>query len=177
MSKIDFTKTLASGLAAYNTNVGQWWVNKTRNAAHVAAYRNITNHVVRCAQRESGLIIDYGCGTGHLMKRLVDLLPAWKFLGIDGSKLMLGVAETWAGPKRKGRSASVEFCLAKLPDFSVPIQKADVIVFTFPNIVSVARVRRQFEEIVPKDRDLARLLAVKHGEGDKGSRPFTIPCS
>ncbi len=165
MSKIDFTKTLASGLGAYNTNVGQWWVNKTRNTAHAAAYRNITNHVVQWAQRESGLIIDYGCGTGLLMKRLVDVLPAWKFLGIDGSKVMLGDAETWAGPKRAGRPASVEFRLAKLPDFSVSTQKADVIVFTFPNIVSVASGRRQFEEIFPKDRDLARMLALKQEKG------------
>ncbi len=165
MSNIDFTKSLASGLGAYNTNVGRWWVNKTRNAAHAAAYRNISNHVVQWAQRESGLIIDYGCGTGLLMKRLVDVLPAWKFLGIDGSKAMLGDAETWAGPKRKGRSASVEFRLAKLPDFSVSTQMADVIVFTFPNIVSVASGRRQFEEIFPNDRDLARLLALKQEKG------------
>ena len=172
MSKIDFTKTLASGLGAYNTNVGQWWVNKTRNAAHAAAYRNITNHVVQCAQRESGLIIDYGCGTGLLMKRLVDLLPAWKFLGIDGSKVMLGDAETWAGPKRKGRSASVEFRLAKLPDFSVSTQKADVIVFTFPNIVSVASGRRQFEEIFPNRSGPRVVVSPETGKGERSRGPL-----
>ena len=168
MSKIDFTQTLASGLGAYNTNVGQWWVHKTRSAAHAAAYLNIANHVVQCAQRESGLIIDYGCGTGLLMKRLVDLLPAWKLLGIDGSKVMLRGAETWARAKRKGRPASIEFRLAKLPDFSVSTPKADIIVFTFPNIVSVASERRRFEEIFPKDRDVAEALAMEQeGEGER----------
>jgi SAM-dependent methyltransferase len=170
MPEIDFTQTLAYGLGAYNTNVGQWWVHKTRNAAHAAAYMNIANHVVQCARGKSGRIIDYGCGTGLLMKRLVDVLPAWKFLGIDGSKVMLRGAETWARTKRKGRSASLEFCLAKLPDFSVSPPKATIIVFTFPNIVSVASGRRRFEEIFPKDRDLARCLAVeqereREGEG------------
>lgn len=167
MSEIDFTQTLASGLGAYNTNVGQWWMHKTRSAAHAAAYLNIANHVVQCAQRESGLIIDYGCGTGLLMKRLVDVLQTWNFLGIDGSKVMLRGAETWARTKRKGRPASVEFHLAKLPDFSVSTPKATIIVFTFPNIVSVASERREFEEIFRKDRDLARCLAMEQeGEGE-----------
>lgn len=168
MSKIDFTQTLASGLGAYNANVGQWWVQKTRNAAHAAAYTNIASHIVQCAQRESGLIVDYGCGTGLLMKRLVDVLPAWKFLGIDGSKEMLRGAETWARTTRNSRPASIEFRLAKLPDFSVSTPKANIIVFTFPNIVSVASERRQFEEIFPKDRDVARCLAMEQegaGEG------------
>ena len=168
MPKIDFTQTLASGIEAYNMSVGQWWMHKTRNAAHAAAYLNIANHVVQCAQRESGLIIDYGCGTGLLMKRLVDVLPAWKFLGIDGSKVMLRGAETWARTKRKGRPASVEFRLAKLPDFSVSTPKANIIVFTFPNIVSVASGRCQFEEIFRKDRDVARCLAKEQeGEGER----------
>ncbi|MBU6480121.1 MAG: class I SAM-dependent methyltransferase [Nitrospirae bacterium] len=166
MSKIDFTQTLASGLGPYNSNVGQWWVKKTRNAAHAAAYLNIASHIVQCAQREKGLIIDYGCGTGLLMKRLVDVLPAWKFLGIDGSTAMLRGAETWARTKRKGRPASIEFRLAKLPDFSVSAPKADIIVFTFPNIVSVASERRQFEEVFRSDRDIAGLLAMKQEEGE-----------
>ncbi|MEK7236602.1 MAG: class I SAM-dependent methyltransferase [Nitrospirota bacterium] len=167
MSEIDFTKTLGSGFRAYNTNVGQWWVDQTRNAAHAAAYNNIASHVVQCAQQERGLIIDYGCGTGLLMKRLVDVLPAWTFLGIDGSKMLLRDAETWARAKRKGRSASVEFRLAQLPDFSVSTPKANIIVYTFPNIVAVPSERRQFETVFRKDRDLAGLLAMKQeGEGE-----------
>lgn len=166
MSKIDFTQSLASGLGAYNTNVGQWWVHKTRNAAHAAAYMNIADHVVECVRGEEGLIIDYGCGPGHLMKRLADLLPAWKLLGIDGSKVMLRGAETWARATQNGRSASIEFRLAKLPDFSITAPKADIIVFTFPNIVSVASERRQFEDIFPRDRALAGFLAMKQEQGE-----------
>lgn len=167
MSKIDFTKTLALGLGAYNKNVGQWWVDQTRDAAHAAAYKNIANHIVRCAQKDSGFIIDYGCGTGRIMKRLVDALPAWKFLGIDGSKVMLRDAEIWASPKRKKRPADIEFRLAKLPDFSAPAAKADIVVFTFPNIVSVASGRRPFEKLFPRDRDLARLIIKKQEKGKR----------
>lgn len=166
MSNIDFAKTLATGFGAYNKNVGQWWVDQTRNKAHAAAYKNIASHVVQCVQTDSGFLIDYGCGTGRIMKRLVEMLPNWKFLGIDGSKVMLRDAETWARPKRKKRPASIEFRLAKLPDFPVSSPTADVIVFTFPNIVSVASGRRQFEETFPKDRDLARLLAMKQEKGE-----------
>jgi len=167
MSQIDFTKKLASGFGAYNTNVGQWWVDQTRNAAHVAAYKNIANQVVQCAKSDSGLIIDYGCGTGLLMKRLVDLLPAWEFLGIDGSKVMLREAETWARAKRKGRPAPIELRRAQLPDFSVSSPKANIIVYTFPNIVAVPSERRQFEQLFRKDRSLAGLLAMKQeGEGE-----------
>lgn len=166
MSKIDFTETLASGLQAYNTNVGQWWAHKTRNEAHVAAYMNIANYVVQCAQEEGGLIIDYGCGPSLLMSRLVDLLPAWRFLGIDGSKMMLRRAETWARTKRKGRHAPIEFLLAKLPDFSVSIPKAELVVYTFPNIVSLASDRRLFEESFRKDRDVAGFLAMQQEKGE-----------
>ena len=167
MSQIDFDKTLAAGLVAYNRKVGQWWVDQTRNKAHVAAYKNIASHVARCAQKKSGLLIDYGCGTGLIMKQLVEALPGWNFLGIDGSKVMLSEAETWAGVKRKKRRAAIEFRCAKLPDFSAPAAKADVIVFTFPNIVSVISERRQIEKRFPRDRDLARLLARKQEKGEK----------
>ena len=165
MSQIDFTEKLSEGFGAYNAKVGQWWVDKTRNAAHAAAYKNIASHVVRCAKQESGLIIDYGCGTGLIMKRLVEALSAWKFLGIDGSKAMLREAETWARAKRKGRPASIEFRRAQLPDFSVSRPKADIIVYTFPNIVTVPSERRQFEKRFQKDRALAGLLAMKQ-EGE-----------
>lgn len=166
MPTIDFTQTLASGLEAYNTNVGQWWARKTRSAAHAAAYLNIANHVVQCASKRTGLIVDYGCGAGLLMRRLVDELPAWKFIGIEGSKVMLRNAETWARAKRKSRPASIEFRLAKLPDFSVSIPQADIVVFTFPNIVTVADERRQFEKTFRNDRDIAGLLAMKQEQGE-----------
>lgn len=172
MSKIDFDKTLSTGLGAYNRKVGQWWVDQTRNKAHVAAYKNIANHVVRCAQKDSGFLIDYGCGTGLIMKRLVEALPAWNFLGIDGSKVMLSEAETWAASRRKKRPAAIEFRCTKLPDFSAPAEKADVIVFTFPNIVSVPSGRRPFETLFPRDWDLARLLAKKQEKGEKAEELF-----
>lgn len=164
---IDFTETLSSGLGAYNGPVGQWWVQKTRSAAHAAAYKNIASHVAQCAKGNGGLIIDYGCGPGHLLKRLVDVLPAWRFLGIDGSKVLLRDAEMWAQSKRNGRPASLEFRRAKLPDFSVSTPKADIIVFTFPNIVTVPSDNRRFEKLFPKDRTLAGLLAMKQ-EGKGG---------
>ncbi len=172
MSPIDFDKTLADGLGAYNRKVGQWWVGQTRNKAHEAAYKNIASHVVRCAPKKSGLLVDYACGTGLIMKQLVKALPAWTFLGIDGSKVMLSVAETWAGAKRKKRLAAIEFCCAKLPDFSASATQADVIVFAFPNIVSGPSERRQAEKRFPKDRDLARLLARKQEKGKKADELF-----
>lgn len=172
MSTIDFDKTLATGLGAYNRKVGQWWVDQTRNKAHVAAYQNIASHVVRCAQKKNGLIIDYGCGTGLIMKRLVDELPGWTFLGIDGSKVMLRDAELWARAKRKKRQAPIEFRCAALPDFSAPAEKADLVVFTFPNIVSVTSGRCPFQQRFPKDRDLARLLARKQEKGQKADELF-----
>lgn len=167
MSQIDFTEKLAEGFGTYNRKVGHWWMGQTRNAAHAAAYANIASHVVRCAKQDSGLIIDYGCGTGLLMSRLVEALPAWEFLGIDGSKMMLREAESWARSKRKSRSASIEFRRSRLPDFSVSAPKANVIVHTFPNIVTVPGERRQFEKLFRKDRALAGLLAMKQ-EGEVG---------
>ncbi|MDH4188367.1 MAG: class I SAM-dependent methyltransferase [Nitrospira sp.] len=167
MAKIDFDKTLASGLAAYNKSVGKWWIDRTRNAAHVAAYKNIAGHVVRCVQQQRGVLIDYGCGTGLILKRLVDALPAWDLLGIDGSQVLLREAEAWARRKRAIRSGAIEFRCAKLPDFSPGDTQADVILFTFPNIVSVPRERRPFEKLFPQDRDLARVLTKKQEKANR----------
>ena len=172
MSQINFTKTLSAGVGAYNRTVGQWWVDQTRNKAHAAAYKNIASHVVRCAKKNSGLIIDYGCGTGRIMKRLVDALPGWTFLGIDGSQVMLRDAEAWARAKRKKHSVGIEFRCATLPDFSTPAVKADIIVFTFPNMLSPASGRCPFQRLFQEDRDLAWLLARKQEKGKKATELF-----
>lgn len=160
MSSIDFTRALASGVRSYDRHVGRWWMQRTSGIAHAEAYANIARYVARHAGKRSGLLVDYACGAGLLTRQLVAALPRWHFLGLDGSRTMLRLAEVWA--RRNGPSvASLEFRLAKLPDFALPRHKADLVVFAFPNIITGARERRHCEAVYGMDRVLARLLAEK----------------
>ena len=164
MTNIDFNQALAAGVRSYDRHVGRWWVQRTTSAAHAEAYANIASYVARQARKRSGLIVDYACGAGLLTKQLAQLLPQWKMLGIDGSRTMLRHAEAWAGRMRKDRPASLEWLLAKLPNFSLPKPAADIVVFAFPNIITGDKERSHFEGIYPADSAEARCIAAKRGK-------------
>nr|MBI3611812.1 class I SAM-dependent methyltransferase [Nitrospirota bacterium] len=161
MANIDFNQALAAGVRSYDRHIGRWWVQRTSSEAHAEAYANIARYVARHARKRSGLLVDYACGAGLLTRQLGAALPRWRLLGIDGSRAMLRFAEAWAERRGPGSPASLEFRLAKLPDFSLPMHKADLVVFAFPNIITGAGERRHFEKIYGMDRVLARCLAAK----------------
>lgn len=164
MANIDFNRALAVGVRSYDRHVGRWWMQRTNSAAHTEAYAAISSYVARQARKRSGLIVDYACGAGLLTTQLARLLPHWRVLGIDGSRTMLRHAEAWAGRMRQDRPASLEWLHAKLPNFSLPMRSADIVVFAFPNIITGDKERRHCEGMYRADSAAARRIAAKQGK-------------
>lgn len=53
-------------------------------------------------------VIDLGCGTGELTRRLADALPGSRVLGIDSSPEMLARAQEYAGPDLRFEHGTIE---------------------------------------------------------------------
>ncbi|HEY0544728.1 MAG TPA: methyltransferase domain-containing protein, partial [Pyrinomonadaceae bacterium] len=58
--------------------------------------------------REGLRVIDLGCGTGELTRRLADYLPASEVVGVDSSAEMLERAESLARPGLKFEKLAIE---------------------------------------------------------------------
>ena len=163
--KPDFDKELALGSDSYSNKVGRWWCEQARDSAHLYAYKRIANHVRSLVRKKSAFIIDYGCGFGNILVRLHRLLPDCEILGIDGSSFLLDLAK-----KRLMRSGGdidgrIKMLQAKLPDFSLPQGRADIVVYAFPNIISDGKDARYYGKKFKRDAEAARLLS-KPGGGN-----------
>jgi SAM-dependent methyltransferase len=133
--KISFDDELSRGVVSYNEKVGHWWYRQATNATHAYAYRNIADYVRSSLVHEPELIADYACGAGTLLTRLLLRFPESRFLGVDGSPLMLDLArQRLANHPRRG-GERVTFLETHLPNPDLPPGIADLVVFAFPNIV------------------------------------------
>jgi SAM-dependent methyltransferase len=133
--KINFDREFVSGRKAYERVVGQWWHGRSTDAPHAHAYRRIAGYAHAAYRRSGGTVVDYACGSGNLMSRLVRQFHGGRFIGIDGSALMLRLARERLD--RLGRRASrrVEFIHTELPDPTLPKGVADLVVYAFPNML------------------------------------------
>ncbi len=78
--------------------------------------------------------MDYACGAGHLLACLATRFPGTQFLGLDGSSFLLDQARRRI--ERLGRRAgNIRLREILLPDFGLDGILADVVVYTFPNMV------------------------------------------
>jgi trans-aconitate 2-methyltransferase len=65
--------------------------------------------LLQLVQRRAGLrVIDLGCGTGELTRRLADALPESDVLGLDSSPEMLAQASTRARPGLRFETGTIE---------------------------------------------------------------------
>jgi trans-aconitate 2-methyltransferase len=72
-------------------------------------------------RQQSGFIVDFGCGTGHLTRMLAERWPTSRVLGIDNSASMLEQARPLS------ISGRLDFCQANIADWS-PDRPIDLIV-------------------------------------------------
>ena len=151
MARIDFDKQLAKGAKSYDKAVGEWWVRQSEDASHKRAYDEVAKHVAAQARRigaAGGIVIDYACGNGKLLERLVKRLPHARLVGIDGStKLLernaarlvsLGHDADLCSVRAafSARGPRVRLVQSLLPAFQFAKGEADVAVFCFPNITA-----------------------------------------
>ncbi len=135
-SRIDFEREFKKGQKAYEEVVGQWWRSLSEDRAHAHAYRNIAAFIGIVRLPAKPVIVDFACGHGSMLLRLYHRFPKARFIGVDGSKVNLD--EAGRRLRRLDRKAMdrVELIHTKLPDFDLPRAVADLVVFTFPNIVA-----------------------------------------
>lgn len=127
---IDFDFELSRGLPAYNEGLGRWWHSRSRGSAHDHAYRNIAGYLRASLSASPRLIVDYACGAGNLLARLGDEFPESRLLGLDGSPFLLGLARRRL--RLRERVALIE---TPLPNFNLGAIRADLVIFSFPNMV------------------------------------------
>jgi hypothetical protein len=177
LPKINFEFCLSRGHGTYNRKVGDWWHGQAQNGAHKRAYKNITKYFQTSLNHNSSkplFIIDYACGNGALLIEMAEKLPKARFIGLDGSNLMLRLAmqnlqkrgiEAELCPSSrcfdKGK-ARIRLVKTVLPNFTLPRGKADAAAFIFPNLTCAMKERPRYERNGynnRKDTKVAEMLA------------------
>ena len=125
---VDFDKEFEKGPKTYDQHVGKWWNKRAQDEAHKAAYENIAKFAKRNI-KHAKIIVDFACGGGEILTEVQKQFSKSQLLGIDGSEKFLESA------KRRVNSPHAHFVQSFLPNFSLPKGEADIVFFTFPNIV------------------------------------------
>ena len=134
---------------AYDSEIGEWWINQTKNKSHQKAYENLAKSISHYYKENKikipKFIVDYACGNGALMVALAKVFPKATIVGIDGSKKLLknfikahpGKADI-VSKKNLFVEDHLQFHLipSNLPNFSLPKEKADLVVLCFPNLIA-----------------------------------------
>ncbi len=164
-SGIDFDGELERGLESYDDVLGQWWLCQSQNAAHRRAYRTIARYLHDSFRRPLELVIDYGCGTGTLLSKLVWRYPEAHFMGVDGSAFMLDLARQRIAHLGRIYTRRIQLLRSPLPNFALPRNAADLIVYAFPNIVPRTPgddFRSEAHRLTDAERHILRRLAGLH---------------
>jgi SAM-dependent methyltransferase len=160
--KINFDREFVNGRKAYERVVGRWWHARSTDAPHAHAYRQIARYARTAYRRSGGTIVDYTCGSGNLMTRLVHQFPGSRFIGIDGSSLMLQLARERLDRLGRRVTRRVDFIRTELPDPTLPRGVADLVVYAFPNMLQRPGYKPRRAEgngWHRKDSQVARFLA------------------
>lgn len=147
---------------AYDRVVGDWWERRSYDSSHVYAYRNIVQFAAALRRPRPRVIVDYACGSGALLTRLARRFTSSKVIGIDGSKKMLERARLRLNRLDRDARGRVELMHTRLPDFELPGEMADMVLFAFPNIVAVKADQPYYDRHGYKnkaDRAVARYLS------------------
>jgi hypothetical protein len=183
---IDFERALLRGRTSYNSAVGDWWESRASNASHLKAYRDIAAYMksrFAAAGKTPRWLADYACGSGHFLSILAEKFPKAGIVALDGSMKMLRIAQGrlaeagheagFVAPEKSFDVAGPRIRLVetRLPNFSLPGNRADAVTFLFPNLtcapadqpyydrhgyrnredVKVAKVLARLREMDPED--------------------------
>lgn len=164
---IDFDRELEKGWEAYHEVVGQWWAQQSDDRAHAYAYRKVADYVADLPAASRRRVLDYACGTGGVLTRLAGRLPRAELIALDGSPVLMGVANERIRRRHPEALERVRFIETRLPNFSLPRGMADLIVFNFPHIVATEADQPYYNKHGYKNREdaaLARILAESREE-------------
>jgi len=134
---------------AYNGEVARWWSRRSVEGVHRRAYRNIADFIQASYTRPPRFIVDYACGAGNLLSLLSCRFPHSRLVGLDGSSYLLGLALRRFSRLPRSCAARISLIETSLPNFDLPCARADLAVFSFPNMVPSST---ECEERKPKPR-------------------------
>ena len=154
---------------SYNDTVGDWWLKRSADRAHQRAYGNIANFIRKSIPRDPGLILDYACGAGNLLSLLCRRFPHSRLYGLDGSSLLLDLAEKRLSRLPRDCIRRVSLTETSLPGRISPHQRADLVVYCFPNMIpcrTEEKRRGPGFHLGKQDRKIARSLSRAREPGD-----------
>lgn len=175
--RINFDKELIRGAKTYNEKVGRWWLGQAGNSAHGYAYRKIADYIRALYPASPRLVIDYGCGPGHLLVRMMRRFTNSRFIGLDGSSLQLNLAEKRLLTIGRECLNQVTLMQTRLPNFDLDIPKADLVIFAFPNICPHSEEQPYYDKHGYRhrgDASVARYLAKAR---EPNPEDETVTCS
>ncbi|MFH1181880.1 MAG: class I SAM-dependent methyltransferase [Candidatus Woesearchaeota archaeon] len=103
----------------------QWWMERSLFPEYQLAYDEILKYIPKC-----NYLLDIGCGTGELLKRVSKSQKARYITGLDISKELLAKAA------ENLRCCKVNLVYDNILDTKLPKEAFDCVTFTFPAIVA-----------------------------------------
>ena len=165
---------------SYDGTVGRWWLDRSLDAAHRRAYKNIADFIRDSFTREPGTIVDYACGPGHLLSRLSDRFRNSKLVGLDGSSFLLELARRQLEYLPPGCAERVRLINTPLPNLSVMRGQADLAIFCFPNMVPFPEENGPAERklwLNENERQIAKSLSLAAEACDETDGPSGPPAN
>jgi len=103
----------------------EWWMARSLFPEYQVAYDEILKYIPKC-----NYLLDVGCGTGELLKRVAKAGRAHYLTGLDISKELIAKAQ------ENLKGVKVNFVYDNILDTKLPKEAFDCITFTFPAIVA-----------------------------------------
>jgi|WetSurMetagenome_2_1015567.scaffolds.fasta_scaffold86188_1 hypothetical protein len=154
---------------SYNDTVGDWWLKRSADRAHQRAYGNIANFIRKSIPCDPGLILDYACGAGNLLSLLCRRFPHSLLVGLDGSSLLLDLAEKRLSGLPRGCTRRISLIETSLPGRISLRERAELVVYCFPNMIpsrTEEKMRGPGFHLCKQDQKIARSLARAREPGD-----------
>jgi SAM-dependent methyltransferase len=148
---------------SYNGKLAFWWLERANDNAHKYAYKNIANFIRTAFRGSPRLIVDYACGAGDLLSLLSRRFVHSKLVGLDGSSLLLGLAERRFSRLPHDCAKRLSLIETPLPKPDLLRSRADLVVFCFPNMMSYPGWEGSWAEsfqVGKIDRTIARSLSL-----------------
>jgi SAM-dependent methyltransferase len=119
----------------YGGEVGRWWLQRSMNSSHGRAYRNVADFIRASYPRDPKVIVDYACGTGNLLSLLSHRFPNSRLVGLDGSSFLLGLALRRFLRLPRSCARRISLIETALPRLNLLRERADLVIFCFPNMM------------------------------------------
>jgi SAM-dependent methyltransferase len=156
---------------SYNGKIGDWWLRHSRDAAHRRAYSRIADFIRDSYVREPGVIVDYACGPGNLLALLSLRFKSSKLVGLDGSSLLLSHARRRFALLPRMCSERISLIETPLPNLGALRDRADLVTFCFPNMVSLSSNDPAFPSLLDEnDKRVSKGLSLAADSVEDGSQ-------